>query len=167
VVLVEDETRVQKESGITNIWYKKGKYPKIKVNQEKKALSFYGALDVKTGEEIIMDAPKQKSAYTVEFLRRLESFYKGKSVLLIWDGAPWHRGEVRQYLKKETEKKWRLKIIYFPAYSPDLNPQEHVWKQAKEETTKNSEEDFDDKTLKFYLYLVKNKFKTNFLKKYS
>jgi len=166
VVLVEDESKVQKESGISNIWYRKGKYPHIKVIQEKKALSFYGALNAKTGKCHVMDAQRQTSAHTVEFLRRLESCYQGKRVLLIWDGAPWHRGEVREYLKKETEKKWKLEMMYFPPYSPDLNPQEHVWKQAKEKTTKNSEEDFDTKLLNFYKYITKTKFKTNFLSKY-
>jgi len=166
VVLVSDETRVQKESQITNIWFKKGKYPDIKVTQEKKALSFYGALNVKTGKCHLMDAPYQKSKLTVEFLRRLEDYYQGQKVLLIWDGAPWHRGEVRKYLKKETEKRWQLEIMYFPPYSPDLNPQEHVWDEAKEKTTKNSEDDFDVKLLNFYKYIVKTKFKTNFLTKY-
>ena len=166
MVLVEDESKVQKESGIGSIWYQKGQYPDIKVSQEKKALSFYGALNVKTGKCHIMDSLRQKSKYTVEFLRRLENSYKGKRVLLIWDGAPWHRGEVKTYLKKETEKKWKLEIMYFPPYSPDFNPQEHIWKEAKSKTTKNSEDDFDTKLLNFRNYIIKTKFKTNFLSKY-
>jgi len=48
--------------------------------------------------------------------------------------------------------------MYFPPYSPDLNPQEHVWDEAKEKTTKNSEDDFDAKLLNFYKYIVKTKF---------
>ena len=164
--MVEDESRVQKESGIKSIWYKRGEYPDIKVTGDRKARSFYGALNVKTGKCHLMDSTRQTSINTVTFLRRIENFYKGKRVLLLWDGAPWHRGEVRKYLKKKTEKKWKLEIKYFPAYSPDLNPQEHVWKEAKEKTTKNSEEEFEDKALKFYKYIVKTKFKTNFLKKY-
>lgn len=166
MVLVEDESRVQKESGIQSIWFHRGKYPDIKVVGEKKALSFYGALNVKTGKCHIMDSSRQKSKHTVEFLRRLESSYQDKRVLLIWDGAPWHRGKVKEYLKKTTEKKWKLEILYFPPYSPDLNPQEHIWKEAKEKTTKNSEEEFDSKLLKFYKYITKTKFKTNFLLKY-
>lgn len=166
MVLVSDESKVQKESGIKSIWYRKGKYPDIKVSGEKKALSFYGALNVTTGKCHVMDTQRQTSKYTVEFLRRLESCYPSKRVLLIWDGAPWHRGEVKKYLKRETEKKWHLEIMYFPPYSPDFNPQEHVWKETKDQTTKNSEEDFDTKLLKFRKYITKTKFKTNFLTKY-
>ena len=165
MVLVSDECRIQKESGLTSIWYPQGKYPEIKVEQVKQALSFYGALDVKTGRETILDAPRQTSLYTVRFLRKLEAKYWGKNVLLIWDGAPSHRGEVRKYLK-EKNKKWKLRIEYFPAYSPDLNPQEQVWKRGKQAITHNSEDDFDTKTLEFYKYLVRTRFNTNFLKKY-
>lgn len=164
--MVADESKVQKESGIQSIWYKRGRYPDIKVVQEKKTLSFYGALNVKTGQCHLMDCHRQTSTHTVEFLQRLESYYRGKNVLLIWDGAPWHRGEVKKYLKKETEKRWCLEIMYFPPYSPDFNPQEHVWKEAKAKTTKNSEDDFNTKLLSFRNYIVKTKFKTNFLSKY-
>jgi len=166
VVLVADECRLQRESGLTSIWYQRGKYPEIRVDQVKEAVSFYGALNVKTGKVTILDAPRQKSLYTVQFLRKLESKYKGKNVLLIWDGAPSHRGKVKDYLK-EKDKKWKLEIMYFPSYSPDLNPQEHVWKRARQEVTHNSEDDFDTKILKFYWFLTKTRFKTNFLEKYS
>jgi len=165
VVLVSDECRIQKESGIQSIWYPCGKYPEVKVEQVKQALSFYGALDVKTGRETVLDAPRQTSFYTVRFLRKLEAKYRGRNVLLIWDGAPSHRGEVKKYLK-EKNKKWKLRIEYFPSYSPDLNPQEQVWKRGKQAITHNSEDDFDTKTLNFYKYLVKTQFNTNFLKKY-
>ena len=166
MVLVADECRVQTESDTTSIWYPKGKYPTIKVDQTKQALSFYGALNVATGECHALDAPRQTSASTVSFLRKLERMYQGKQVLLIWDGAPWHRGEVRQYLKQK-HKQWQLELIYFPAYSPDLNPQEHVWKQTRKHTTHNSEQGFDDKCLNFYKYLVQTKFTSNFLQKYA
>jgi len=55
--LVSDECRIQKESGITSIWYQRGKYPEIKVEQVKQALSFYGALDVKTGRKLFWMLP--------------------------------------------------------------------------------------------------------------
>lgn len=166
MVLVADECRIERESGLTSIWYPKGEYPEIRVDQVKEAISFYGALNIETGQCHVLDTPRQKSKYTVKFLEKLEGYYPGKRVLLIWDGAPWHRGEVKTYLKKGN-KKWQLEIIYFPPYAPDLNPQEHVWKEGRAKTTHNSEEEFEDKALNFYKYLVQNTFKTNFLKKYA
>lgn len=163
--MVEDECRLEKESEIKKIWYPRGKQPAIKVEQEKKAQSFYGAMNVKTGKVTALKAFRQTSDYTVKFLRKLEKQYAGKKVLLLWDGAPWHRGKVKDYLK-EKGKKWRLEIMYFPAYSPKMNPQENVWKQSKGTCTHNSEDDFKARIKKFYAYLTRKRFNTNFLEKY-
>ncbi len=166
MVVVADECRIERESGVTNIWYPKGKYPDIKVEQKKEAVSFYGALNVKTGKENTLILPKQNSHYTVEFLEQLEEEYQGKDALLIWDGAPSHRGEVKKYLRRRN-KKWRIKLMYLPPYSPDYSPQEQVWKQGKQNVTHNSEDDFFTKVVKFYEFLKTKRFKTNFMKKWS
>ena len=50
MVLVEDECRIARESDILAIWYEKGKYPEIKVDRKREGRSFYGALDVRTGQ---------------------------------------------------------------------------------------------------------------------
>lgn len=165
MVLVSDECRVERESQVMGIWYPKGKQPNIPVDQKREAVSFYGALNVATGKESILLASRQTSEHTAHFLRKLEEEYQGRKVLLLWDGAPWHRGKVRDYLK-EKGKKWWLEIIYFPAYSPDLNPQEHVWKLARQSCTHNSEDPFEVKVKKFYRFLQGKNFITNFLKKY-
>jgi len=117
VVLVADEVMVKRESGLSSIWYPKGEYPDIKVDHVKESLSFYAALNVKSGKCHVLDAQRQTSFYTVWFLRNLERTYKGKKVLLVWDGAPWHRGKVKDYLK-EKDKDWSLKLMYFPPYAP-------------------------------------------------
>ena len=165
VVLVEDEVKVQPESNTKKIWYSKGEQPEIKVEQRKGGMSYYGALNVKSGKCHLREFDWQKSAYTVEFLEGLEKIYQGKKVLLIWDGAPTHRGEVKKYLKRKN-KKWNLRIEYFPPYSPKLNPQERVWKLAKENTCHNGELDYEDKLLNFWKFITSSKFNTNFLDKY-
>lgn len=174
MVLVEDESRVTRESSLKSIWYQKGKYPQIKVDQKKEGRSFYGALEVSSGKCHLWDTNKQNSANTVQFLKQLESYYQGKEVLLIWDGAPSHRGAVKQYLKNlhkhprtYYKKRWKLHIQYFPAYSPDCNPQERVWKAAKQKITHNSEDSYEDKLYKFRQFVVKTTFTTNFLAKYT
>src|SRR6266487_4614196 len=136
--------------------------------------SLYGAVDITTEKCHLWDIDKQNSANTVKFLKQLEDYYQGKEVLLIWDGAPSHRGEVKQYLKKlhkqpktYNKTRWKLQIQYFPPYSPKLNPQERIWKNAKQHITHNSEDTYEDKLYKFRQYIVHTKFNTNFLKKYS
>ena len=79
--MVEDECRIEKESGLKHIWYQKGKYPTIKVDQEKDAVSFYGALNVRSGRCHFRDTDWQDSEETVKFLRKLERIYRDKKVV--------------------------------------------------------------------------------------
>ena len=167
MVLVEDECRIARESDTMGIWYEKGKYPEIKVDRKREGRSFYGALDVRTGQCHLQEiAGKQVSERTVEFLESLESIYPGKRVLLLWDGAPWHRGKVQEYLRRKNKPFW-IELLYFPPYSPDLNPQEHIWKSAKRHACHNSEASFIDKLDKFSNYIQGKTFPTNFWEKYA
>lgn len=167
MVLVEDECRVARESDTKAIWYEKGKNPIFKIDTEREGRSFYGALDVRTGQcHLQAIEGKQVSARTVEFLESLERKYLGKRVLLLWDGAPWHRGKVREYLQRTAKSFW-IEILYFPPYSPDLNPQEQVWKAAKQYACHNSEALFTDKLACFSKYITGETFATNFLEKYA
>lgn len=64
----------------------------------------------------------------VESLRLLLRHLWGE-VVLLWDRAKIHRNEaVRQYLHRCR----RLHLHHFPAYAPELNPDEHVWTQTKQ-----------------------------------
>ena len=87
---------------------------------------------------------------------------KGKKILLIWDNAGWHKGSVTQeYIRKDS----MIEQIWFPAYAPDLNPQEHVWKVAKEKVVKNIYIPNVDKTAQdFVNYLNSTYFKYKFPK---
>ena len=60
--------------------------------------------------------------------------YADKKILLIWDNPGWHRGSVVQ---KYIEKIGNIELLYYPAYAPELNPQEHVWKQGRAHITNN------------------------------
>lgn len=164
VVLVADEARLEWEATIGYIWYPKGKQPEIKVHREKKTMSYYGALNVKTGEETVMMSEWQNSHWTSLFLEKILNEYPDKRVLLIWDGSPTHKGEVKDYLKG----KHNLELMKFPPYSPELNPQEHVWREARRNVSHNHEiSKFDDLVNNFYNFLTVSTFRANFLKKYT
>ena len=52
-----------------------------------------------------------------------------KHVVLLWDGLPAHKAKVVQTFIKENAS-W-LTVHRFPAYSPELNPQEYLWSAVK------------------------------------
>lgn len=99
-------------------------------------MSFYGALSYKSKKEICQISHKQDSVETIKFLELIKAEYKDQDgvVLLVWDNASWHKSkEVKKWLE---ENPGVVELMNFPPYSPDLNPQEHVWKEMKREVSK-------------------------------
>jgi transposase len=63
----------------------------------------------------------------VLFMRHLLRQIRGPIVLL-WDGGRIHTGdEIRAFLRRQR----RLYVERFPAYAPELNPDEGVWRHCK------------------------------------
>jgi transposase len=75
----------------------------------------------------------QERAYhaedVVRFLRLLLRKITGK-LLVIWDGAPIHRGQpIKDFLRHGAAK--RLHLEPLPGSAPDLNPAEGIWNYLK------------------------------------
>jgi transposase len=65
----------------------------------------------------------------VRFLRGLLRKIRGK-LLVIWDGAPIHRGQpIKDFLARGAAK--RLHLEQLPGYAPELNPAEGIWNYLK------------------------------------
>ena len=68
----------------------------------------------------------------VQFLSEVLSKTK-KHIVLIQDGAPYHKGKVvKKFFKKHAS---RITVFQLPSYSPDFNPIEKLWKKIKEKGT--------------------------------
>lgn len=61
------------------------------------------------------------------FLRMLLRHLRGPVIVLL-DNASMHRGKLLRELPGQQR---RLRLEYFPAYAPELNPDEGVWSLAK------------------------------------
>lgn len=135
IVLVGDEVIVTSQTRLQKAWIPSGNYDGyIQDVTNRKNASFYGFLNILTGEEIAYKAEDQTSKSTIEVLKNLAIKYPGKRIVLFWDNASWHKSqEVRTFLETVTN----FKLYNFPPYAPDLNPQEHVWKEMKEKIFSN------------------------------
>jgi transposase len=71
----------------------------------------------------------------VRFLRHVLRQIGGK-LLVIWDGASIHRAhEVKELLREEAGG--RLQLAALPAYTPEANPVEGIWRYLKQVELRN------------------------------
>jgi transposase len=76
-----------------------------------------------------------KSPDVVNFLEHLLRHIPGK-LLIIWDRSPIHRARViKDYLACGAAA--RIHLEQFPAYAPELNPDEGIWNYLKRVELKN------------------------------
>jgi transposase len=76
------------------------------------------------------------------FFRHLLRHLHGKMIVLL-DNSTTHKG---QPLEELLHRHPRLHVEYFPAYAPELNPDEGVWCQAKRELANSCPKDFEELT---------------------
>lgn len=77
-------------------------------------------------------AGKFNGATYVKFLSQLLHHFSGQ-IILIEDGAPYHNAQVVKTFQKEHAN--RLSVHRLPAFSPDKNPIEKLWKNTKRDAT--------------------------------
>lgn len=156
VVLCGDEMVLSTTTTFQKIWLKKGEYPKIEVSNNKRNKSIYGFLNIKDGKEHSFIKDWQNMYITVEVLRELRIIYPDNKILLFWDRAGWHTGsQVKEFIDNDSN----IEVIHFPPYSPEENPQEHVWKAGRSAVTHNKFiPDIDAAAVHFVGYLNNNIF---------
>jgi transposase len=76
-----------------------------------------------------------RGAQVVTFLKHLLRHIPGK-LLILWDGASIHRCQaVKDFLAQGGAARIHLEAL--PAYAPDLNPDEGIWRHLKYVELKN------------------------------
>jgi transposase len=128
VIFFSDESGVRSDFHAGTTWGIRGKTPVIRHTGKRFHLNMLSAISAK-GELRFMTSRKRVSAALfIEFLRRLIMNHP-KRIFLVVDGLPAHRAKsVQRYL--ETVKD-RIKLFFLPPYSPDINPDELVWNDVK------------------------------------
>ena len=134
VPVAGDQSKVDLEGTLARRWNPIGQQPLVADGaRSKRAENSYGALHLGTGEEVssfVIDWQDRDA--TIQGLElRLAEHLHGQ--ILLWlDQAPHHTSdEVEDWLEVHP----RLKVIHFPAYTPEENPKEPTWKALKEEVS--------------------------------
>jgi len=114
-------------------WAPKGQQPEVPTSGKRKAYKVFGLIDSFSGRFFYKaHAGRFNSAsYAAVLLDVLSQ--TTQPVVVIQDGARYHTSKAMQaFFETHAD---RLTIEQLPAYSPDFNPIEHLWKKVKKEAT--------------------------------
>ena len=165
VFLAEDEAGLYLQATTCYVWSPTGQTPIVRADPGRAKTHFYGTLNLKTGQELAMRSDIMNAEVSAQHLELLLEANPDVPIVLFWDRAPWHRGKP---IDKVLETHPRLEIIAFPTASPDLNPQEHVWKAIRKDVSHNHmEARLPDLADRFLSKLNSGTFESSFLDKYG
>lgn len=133
-VLALDEMRLCSQASVMRVWAAVGHTPVIPLDPQRAWHVIYGALDLRTGREIAVEALTTNRVMTANFLLQLTLLLPDHPILILWDRASWHQGGAVQHVLDQHP---HLHVRFFPTACPDLNPQEHIWKAARQAITHN------------------------------
>lgn len=135
VILAADEMILTTKTTVQKVWLPQGETVRVDVaNSSVERRQVYGFLNLTTGQEHAFKTLKQNMVVTADVLQKIRTLYPKQKIILLWDNAGWHRGSI---VKEFIAKDGNIAIIHFPKYAPEENPQEHVWKRGRSETTHN------------------------------
>ena len=127
-IFFADEAGVRSDFHSGRTWAPRGQTPVIRVTGARFGFNMISAVSPKGSLRFMVVEGKVASKQFCEFLRRL-TFKAPKPIFLILDGHPTHRSAKVKKLKESLQGK--LQLFFLPPYSPELNPDEWVWNELK------------------------------------
>lgn len=133
IIYFADASHPQHNSLPAYGWILKGKTKELKSNTGRKRLNLHGALNLEEIDVVIREDKTINYISTINLYRQLEEKHPKGTIWVIEDNASYYKKkEVQDYLKTS-----RVKIIFLPAYAPNLNIIERLWKFMHEEILYN------------------------------
>jgi transposase len=123
-----DEAGVRSDHHAGTTWATKGKTPIVSSTGARFGLNMISAVSAQGEFRFMVVKGRVASSQFIEFIKRLLQGTK-RMIFLIVDGHPAHKSRnVVNYV--DTIKK-RFRLFFLPPYSPELNPDERVWNDLK------------------------------------
>src|SRR3990167_2080942 len=162
-VLFADAVHPQHNTMAAYGWIKRGEKREIQTTTGRERLNLHGAINAETLEVTIIESETVDDASTIQLLEILEEKYPlALSILIILDNARYHYSrKVQEFLQNS-----RIKLIFLPSYSPNLNLIERLWKFFKKKVLYNKYyenlEDFRKACIEFFknIRLYQNELKS-------
>jgi transposase len=128
--MFEDEAGFGRINKPKYCWCYPGLRPTVPCHHIREFRYAYGAVEPKTGEGFFLVLPYCNTACMNVYLRELSEAYKDGFILLVADGAAWHKS-------RGLELPSNIEIFPLPPYTPEMNPIEQIWKELRKRGFKN------------------------------
>ena len=111
-------------------WIRKGRDFEVDCNSGRRRVNINGAVRATKPEHLVYDIAETINAQSTQRLcRKLLRKHPGKTIYLICDNAGYNRCRWLQ----EWAATQRIEFVFLPAYSPNLNLAERVWRLLRKE----------------------------------
>lgn len=114
----------------------KGSTPEIKSPPVREKISIMGAMGMDNGQLITMKTDVFNSSTFKMFVKKiLKSAKTKRRILLVLDNARYHHAVINRDFFHSLKHK--IKFLFLPPYSPEINPIESFWKKTRRGVTHN------------------------------
>ena len=128
-----DEAHIHQDADLGYGWAKRGERFFVASSSPglSAKLSFYGLDLYNKGQVRLWPYPRANGEHTIDVLRRLRAEVHERKLIVLWDGAPYHRANA----VREVATTLGIELMPLPGYSPDLMPVEALWRWLREDVT--------------------------------
>ena len=123
-----DEAGVRSDYHAGTTWAPVGRTPVVAATGDRFGINLISAVTAKGALRFAAYEGNLNTAVFLDFCRRLLHDASGP-VFLVLDGHPVHRSNAVKQFAAASDG--RLRLCFLPGYSPELNPDEWVWKNIK------------------------------------
>ncbi len=121
-----DEATIRRQPTLTAQWSLVDDVPEAPTDNDNTSVHVYSRVALLTGRTHYHISPELGKRGVAQFLQRLLVYYPRKRLLVAHDWGEQHKGAPVEVVIQEADGRLLLKPQ--PAYSPELNPQERIWK---------------------------------------
>jgi transposase len=128
-----DEAHIHQDVDLGYGWGERGKRFHVASSSPGLAakVSFYGLYLYDEGQVRIWPYDRANGEHTIDVLRRLRAEIPSGKLIVLWDGAPYHRAK----MVWSAAASLNITLMPLPGYSPDLMAVEPLWRWLREDVT--------------------------------